>query len=482
MRSLPIIIIIVACFFLVSHQFARNAPLEKPKISLHIEGHAAQWVQLRSVHENVKTKLDSIRLDAAGNGLFTYPKALEPGYYELVLSEDETLPILLDQDQTFSIQTNTDQLVGNLKVEGSLENTLFYKNLQYDIDLQERFQAEIQQLQLETPQLNQEQINALRDKYLTEKSDFLEGLFRKHPKTLFTSLEKAKQGPQNINSIMENPDIEPNQKQEMVLKDFWATFNFNDERLLYTPIAFDKIWQYFVEFVPNQTPIKIQAMDVLLQEVADHPAYAEFFSTWLANDYLPPFTGQMDPDAIYTHLVNNYLTEEKAPWADSMQVYAWQLRAKDKAVSLVGMQGANFEAQKPDGSLQSLEDIKAPYLALFFYHYDCDHCIETAPKLAAQYQELKAQGLEVVAVAMDTPREEWKKFIKEHKMNWINVTDEDNKSIYDNYSVWATPEIMLLDPNRTIIGKHLTIEDIPMLMQADRLGRTQSAKAISSAK
>ena len=55
-------------------------------------------------------------------------------------------------------------------------------------------------------------------------------------------------------------------------------------------------------------------------------------------------------------------------------------------------------------------------------------------------------------------------------MNFINVTDQDNQAIYEHYSVWATPEIMLLDPDRTIIGKHLAVEDISVLMQADRMG------------
>ena len=56
------------------------------------------------------------------------------------------------------------------------------------------------------------------------------------------------------------------------------------------------------------------------------------------------------------------------------------------------MKAANFEAQTPDGRMQVLYDVKSPYIALFFYHYDCDHCIETAPKLAQQYPALKLLG------------------------------------------------------------------------------------------
>ena len=471
MKSLPIIIVILASSFLVNNQFARNVQLENVEINLHIDGLSSQWIYLQGIHKNVKSKLDSAWLNAEGKGLFKYEMSLDPGYYDLAISDDVSFPILLGQDQAFSLKANAGQLIKTMEVQGSIENDLLYKSMQLDIDLQDRFQAEIQTIQQTgAQQLDQALINQLREKYFAEKVDFLNNLFQEYPNTLFASYEKARQEPQGMYAIMGDQSLDPATKQEQVLSAFWDQVDFSDERLLRTPAIFDKLWQYFNRFVPDQTDIKIQAVDVLMKKVAEHPAYYAFFATWLADDYLPPFTGQMDPDALYTHLVNNYLAEEQAVWADSMKIYAWKLRAESRSVSLAGMKAANFEAQTPDGRMQALYDVKSPYIALFFYHYDCDHCIETAPKLAQQYPALKGQGLEVVAVAMDTPEEEWKNFIRSNEMNFINVTDQDNQAIYEHYSVWATPEIMLLDPDRTIIGKHLAVEDISVLMQADRMG------------
>ncbi|MCB0639867.1 MAG: thioredoxin family protein [Lewinella sp.] len=480
MKYFPFVIVLLVSFFFVNDQFARNTPPENTVISLQIEGASSQWIYLRSVHENVKSKLDSAWLDSEGKGGFQYDLSLDPGYYELVLSEDVSFAFLLDQDQTFALKTDLRQLVRNMEVEGSLETSLLYQSLQLDIELQDRFQAEIQHIQQSGQQLDQNLINQLREKYFAEKAAFLEGVFTQYPEALFAKYEKAKQEPQNLSAILSDQGLSPARQNELLLNAFWAQVDLNDERLLHTPVIFDKLWAYFHQFAPDQTDIKIQAVDVLLEKVLDRPAYYAFFATWLADEYIPPFTGQMDPDALYTHLVNNYLTPERAAWADSLNLYAWQLRAASRGVSLVGMQGADFEARRPDGMMQALYDIQSPYIALFFYHYDCDHCMETAPQLVEQYEALKEQGLEVVAVAMDTPEEEWVDFIQRNGMNWINVTDEDNQAIYDHYSVWATPEIMLLDPDRTIIGKHLAVEDIPLLMRADQARMRKTGKGASA--
>ena len=483
MKVLSVFVPLLTSIFFINCQLARASHPESAEISLQVEGASSTWVYLQGVHKNVKSKVDSTWLDTEGKGFFKYDTPLDQGYYELILSEDVSLPLLLDQDQTFSLKTNMEQLVRNMEVEGSTENALLYSSLQLDFDLQDRFQAEVLEIQQRgEQQLAQHLVDQLREKYFAEKAAFLENIFRQYPDALFTRYEKARQDPPNLYAILADQDLDPAAKNARVLTAFWDQVDFEDERLLHTPVIFDKLWQYFNQFVPDQTDIKIQAADVLMKKVMDQPAYYEFFATWLTDDYLPPITGQMDPDALYVHMVDNYLTEEYAPWADSLKIYAWQLRAKDRSVNLIGKKGADFSAKTPEGTIQSLDDVKAPYVALFFYHYDCDHCIETAPKLAKQYPALKEQGLEIIAVAMDTPEEEWKNFIRDHGMNCLNVTDQDNQAIYDHYNVWATPEIMLLNPDRTIIGKHLSVEDISMVMEADRAGMFQKENGSSASK
>lgn len=445
---------------------AQNASAENTDIRLHVDGLPATWVHLQGIHENVKSQLDSAQLDAAGDAVFKYDFRLEPGYYEIILPGKRSLPVLLDRDQTLALSTRAEQPIEAMRVSGSLENSLLYNSLQYDANLGRRFQTEVEALQAEGAPMNPEFIDSLRQKYFSERQNYLQGIFKTYPDALFTTYEQARQTPAILHSIMTDPSLDDTTRQRLLLSHFWDNVDFTDERLLRTPIAFDKLWAYMNQYVPDQTDVKIQAVDILLEKLADYPAFYKFFARWLAEDYMPPFNGQMDPDALYIHIIDNYLTAERAFWADSVRVYAWNLRARDMRVSLAGMPGASFQAKGPDGKEYALDEIEAPYIALFFYHADCEHCIETTPKLVELYRRLKDQGLEIVAVAMSTADEEWKTFIQKNNMDWINVTDEGNRDIYKKYFVRATPEIYLLGPQRQIIGKHLGVEDIPLLMHA----------------
>jgi hypothetical protein len=58
---------------------------------------------------------------------------------------------------------------------------------------------------------------------------------------------------------------------------------------------------------------------------------------------------------------------------------------------------------------------------------------------------------------------EWKKFIKENNLNWINVIEEDDykravtKKFWD---IYKTPIMYLLDENKIIKAKHLDAEQM----------------------
>jgi peroxiredoxin len=111
-----------------------------------------------------------------------------------------------------------------------------------------------------------------------------------------------------------------------------------------------------------------------------------------------------------------------------------------------------------------LYDVKAKYTVMIFWDHGCGHCKKEIPKLVEQYNsKLKAKGVQVYAIETEDKPKEWKQFIKEHKLNWINVCEPDDykravtKKIYDIYS---TPVIYLLDENKIIKAKRIDSEQI----------------------
>ena len=99
---------------------------------------------------------------------------------------------------------------------------------------------------------------------------------------------------------------------------------------------------------------------------------------------------------------------------------------------------------------------------------DCEHCAVQTPQLVNFYKQWKPKGVEVYAIVVNTEDKEWKDAIKHYKMPWENnVHDPTNKSIYATYFVDNTPEIYVLDPDRTIIAKNLKVDQIQTMIERD---------------
>ena len=65
---------------------------------------------------------DTILLDKNGKGTFTGDSLLDQGIYIVVLPSKNYFDILIGEDQVFSVETSTDNLIKNLKIKGSTEN------------------------------------------------------------------------------------------------------------------------------------------------------------------------------------------------------------------------------------------------------------------------------------------------------------------------------------------------------------------------
>ncbi|MEJ7677234.1 MAG: hypothetical protein WKG06_05045 [Segetibacter sp.] len=86
--------------------------------------------------------------------------------------------------------------------------------------------------------------------------------------------------------------------------------------------------------------------------------------------------------------------------------------------------------------------------------------------------------MKIVGVNVDDgANDAWKKYINEHKLNdWINiyqpktVKEEEAKKGVANfrqlYDVYKTPTLYLLDAQKRIIGKMLSIEQFDEVLQA----------------
>ncbi len=448
-------------------------PLEQPDIRVEIEGVPLEGALLIGQFTEQQFRVDEAIVDGAAV-VFKNNEPYKPGHYYAYFSDGTGVQMLIDEDQTFSMKARKVDLANTMVVTGSETNSLLYQALKFESSQAPEFQRLGNQLR-QTQQGSEayEQLQQERRALVNTRQETLNKLFDANPNSLFTSFKRAGQNPQLKEIRMPNGMMDE-EAQVMAFRDeFWDGVNFNDERLLRTPVIFNKLKRYIQELTPQNANAIKESADKLLSKVLNHPEYYKFFANWITLQYEPGKSTIMDAEAIHVHMIQNYFTKERAFWSDSMTVYGLQDRASQMANSLVGQKGPNISVPGLDGSPKALYDLKKPYVVVFMYNPECEHCIEQTPKLTAAYQQLKNE-VDVYAVALDTEQAKWKSFVQSYGLQpFTNVFDPTNRSIFKTYYVDNTPELYLLGPDRTIVAKNLKVEQ---LAEAIQLAKNRAGK------
>ncbi len=121
------------------------------------------------------------------------------------------------------------------------------------------------------------------------------------------------------------------------------------------------------------------------------------------------------------------------------------------------------------GEYISLHQIDKDYTILWFWEPSCSHCSKATPMLGEMYHKIKDLGVEVYCVFIQAFIADWNKFMKHtdgwykfiqdyNLHEWINTWDVHHYTRFrDFYDISGTPVIFLLDKEKKIIAKRLSV-------------------------
>ena len=408
------------------------------------------------------------------NGKFTFKgsKDLKGGMYLVVLSENKYFDLIISE-QRFSFSTNLNDLIGSMNFKGTVENPPFYNYLNFIINMQKQvtpIRKELEtaigkrknDLQLEA-QIIDEKVRKYRNNFLKNNSN------KFFSKVIIATTEIE---------IPDAPlDSAGNPKENFAYfyykKHFWDNIDFTDERMLRTPIFFNKMDQY-LEKITAKHPDSINASaDILIEKSRVNDEIFQYVVTYITSKY--ERSKIMGMDAVFVHMVENYYITKQCNWVDSTELVKIADRAQKIAPNLIGRKAAEFLdfygrpfMKDTSGIVHTLQEISADYTVLVFFGPTCGHCKKEIPKIKHNVDSLILAGysIKTFAVATEFDKEEWKKFIKNQKTgDWINVADinhdEEGNPVAssdwrDKYDIYSTPVIYLLDDDKKIIAKRIT--------------------------
>ena len=443
------------------------------EISLTIRGLADSTIYLGYHYGDKQYIRDTLRLDKSGSGKFSGKEKLDQGIYLIVLPGQTYFEMLMTDDQIFSLSCSFKDYFNSLSFAGSDDNTAFIE-YQRDWMLMQKNAASIGK-RIQSNKEKSDSLKILRQMQTDQEKkmkDYLRSVEEANKGRFLATLVKAMRPIEIpefvIPAMTKNPDSVRWIKTNIYYKNhFFDNIDLLDERLLRTPIMYGKINEFFTNpFI--QAPDSInKEIDRIIKKVEPNYKVFQFVAVYLFNHFRE--SEIMGHDAVMVKLADEIYLTSKADWVS--KEFKADLKKQIDLIrpNLIGVKAENLIMDSYKGIHVALHDIEKDFTILIFWEPDCGHCKETVPKLKTYYDGVKGSGIEVFTVCTTSDKVKWAKFIEDNKLTWINGWDPERKSRFDYYyNVQTTPMIYILDRNKKIIAKKLSVESIGPFLESYR--------------
>jgi peroxiredoxin len=408
---------------------------------------------------------DTLKLDRSGSGSFRGKEELPQGIYMIVLPGKKYFEFLISNDQNFIIYSNYSDYINTLKFSGSDENSAFLAYQKKWMLMQQKA-ADLSK-RLQNNKQNSDSVKVLTAEQLAQQAkmkSYLREVIDANKGNLLALLVKAilpVEIPEFvIPAVVSNPDSLRWVLNYNYNKDhFFDNIDLTDERLLRTPILYARLNAFFTNVVIQAPDSLNKEIDKIIKKCEPDYKIFQFIAVYLFNHFRE--SEIMGHDAVMVKLADDIYLSGKADWVT--KEFKDDLRKQIELIrpNLIGKKAHDLVMDSYSGIYVSLYDIHKDFTILYFWEPDCGHCKEATPKLKSYYDKVKSQGIEIFAICTQTDKQKWAKYIEENKLTWINGWDPQRSSRFDfYYNVQATPSVYVLDKNKIIIAKKLSVEDI----------------------
>ncbi len=412
---------------------------------------------------------DTLQLDIEGSGIFQADSLLPQGLYKIFLDEAHHFDLLLGADQQFTLK-NPSFSSATMKVQGAKETAAFARYVAFLEDLRKQsaeLRQEIQDASGKEKEVLRKKNAALDDQLHAYRKKIREKL----PGSFLAKFVVAQEVPQlDISTlppeVQKNDSLLQKARFEYQQDHFWDHFDYTDSRFLYTPFFKTKLETWFTKVLYQQYDSIKPPVFSFIEAVRPHPRIFQFVTSFLLNSSIN--SRIMGMDALFVDLAREYYLSGDAFWASEASLEKIRENVRFLENNLIGMTAPDLTLESYDGRYMNLHQITADYTLVLLYEPGCSHCSTFVPRLYNEvYLPLKDQGVEVFAIYSMDDKKAWGDFLKKHELfEWINVWDEHHvsrfKILYDGRT---TPGIYVLDEDKKIVAKKLTVDQVKRLLK-----------------
>lgn len=431
-----------------------------------IHGLSGQKVLLYSYYGDRQNKIDSAVTDERGFFSFIFPSGREPGIYRIATGKNQGMDFIFNRENA-DIRIDRQFTPDSAVVSGSVENRIMFEYLVKKIYFELRLQL-LEPVVFYYPPDDPfyRDVKKQFDRLTGDYNDYLASVDREYPDLIVTRFIKFDQ----------LEDIRPGETDPgriaWLKGHYFDGIDLTDTVLLYSPLLPGRVIDYLSLFVVPGAGKEAQegyfkdAVDSLMVFTVPGSEVREAIINYLIEGFQA--YGLED---VLSYLVESYVLDRSCVSEQKEEVLRKRIEGFKKLAP--GNPAPDFEAQDIDGRVVSLSLLQAPYKILFFWASDCPHCAEAVPgmkKIAAEY----AGSAQIIAISVDQDEAAWRKAVEEKGMRtFTNIADLkgwDGKIVNDYY-IYATPTILVLDKDLKIVAKPTGVRELEGEMQGLRGGK-----------
>jgi len=403
--------------------------------------------------------------EAGAGGMLTcmLPSSANPGLYRLIMKDNHYLDFVFNFEN-IEMKTNYNYPVDSMEVISSKENSVYFDFLQKGYVYNKKINMLIP---LVDDYPRDSFYKEIKNEYLIVKQeyeDFYTRIVNNHPDAFATRLIKMRR------PLFFDLDMKKEERFEWLKQHYFDGLDLTDVTLLrtnvYTTLAIDYLGLYSN---PNfgQSELEdafILALDVMMNKWKENRVVYDYMV-----EYLTAGFDKFHFEKVLEHIAKIYLPEESCENEDRKKDL--QTRLEKFAELATGKPAPDIEMTTSDGEPFKLSDEPAEYTLLLFWASWCTHCAQMIPDVAELHKQVGKDRLRVVAISLDTSRVEWEKSITDHKLTWTNCCDLRywNGKAVNDYNIYATPTMFLLDRNKIILAKPITFQELINALAKEKL-------------
>ncbi|MBD3636777.1 MAG: DUF5106 domain-containing protein [Crocinitomicaceae bacterium] len=424
------------------------------------------------------------------NGKVVFDGSKHPrGLYAVITPGTRFFEFIVDGENVVMNASDVNDLVGTMKVVKSENNKVFYDYILF-MTAQKRASAK---LEAEYKSADENRKKEIRD----EMNKISERIKEKQQKIYENNKDKfiglmvmmsmdptLPEPPKDENGVI----TDSNYVYNYYVKHYWDGVDFKDASIVRTPVYHNKLDKFFSERGILQIPDTITKWAKWMIDQMDYTDQENQVFQYTVHHITQKYEASkiMGMDRVFVFMADNYYCglNNKAYWMKEENSKKLCERAAKIRNTMIGEKAPMLIL--PDTTEENWINsymIDADYTILYFWDPNCGHCKKTTPKIQHLYEEkFKERNIEVYAVGKATGSdfEAWKKYIRENNLTFINVgltknvydqamedprpllqkTTIQSLNYTDTYDIYSTPRIFILDKNKVIKFKQLSISQL----------------------